>query len=103
MDLPDWETILLRRTHLRGHTPLALFDLLSQSKSSTLVSDGAADHLQGAAGWVISIGSNRVATGTCPVAGFDPRSYRAEGYGMISCLLFLRHLCLYCERLNSIP
>ena len=100
--LPEWETMLLRRTHLRGHSPHELFHLLSNTPTATLVSDGAADHLQGAAGWVIAIGSNRVATGTLPVAGFDPRSYRAEGYGMLGGLLFLHHLCLYCDHLNTI-
>jgi hypothetical protein len=33
----------------------------------------------------------------------NPRSYRAEGYGMIGGLLFLRHLRLYCGHLQLLP
>jgi exonuclease III len=98
-----WERMLLQRTDFKLQSPHDVYDLLSHSTSSILVSDGAADHLQGSAGWVIAIGSVRVAQGQCPVPGFDPRSYRAEGYGMLCGLLFIQHLCTYCGHLNLIP
>jgi hypothetical protein len=41
--------------------------------------------------------------GQCLVPGFDPRSYRAEEYGMIGRLLFLHHLYLYCGHLQLLP
>jgi hypothetical protein len=95
--------MLLHRIDFKHQTPLALFESLSHGHDIVLVSDGAADHLQGAAGWVLAIGSTRVCTGQLAVPGYDPRSYRAEGYGMIGGLLFLHHLSLYCNRLNTIP
>ncbi len=101
--LPAWASMLLRRAHFRGYSPIALHHAISRADTVTMVSDGAADHLQGAAGWVIAVSEVRVATGTCPVPGYDPRSYRAEGYGMIAGLLFIRHLCLYCQHLNQLP
>jgi hypothetical protein len=48
-------------------------------------------------------GFSRVCSGQCAVPGYDLRSYRAEGYNMIGGLLFLRHLCLFSNRLNIIP
>jgi hypothetical protein len=102
-NLPSWERMLLHQIDFKHQTPLDLFESLSHGQDIVLVSDGAADHLQGAAGWVLAIGSTRVCTGQLAVPGFDPRSYRAEGYDMIGGLLFLHHLSLYCNRLNTIP
>jgi hypothetical protein len=101
--LPEWESMLLQRVDFQTLTPLEIYDRLSEATSAILVSDGAADHLQGAAGWVVAIGAHRIAKGQCPVPGYDPRSYRAEGYGMIAGLLFLRHLCRFCGHLNLVP
>jgi hypothetical protein len=80
--------MLLRRIHFCGKTPIELYEWLVVSASATLVSDDSADHLQGSAGWVIAVHDDRVVTGTFPVPGYDPHSYRAKGYGMLSGLLF---------------
>jgi hypothetical protein len=95
--------MLLQRIHFLNHLPLDIHQKLSNAPSATLVSDEGAGHLQGSAGWIITVGSCRIIRGQCPVPGFDPRSYRAEGYGMIGGLLFLCHLCLYCGHLQLLP
>ncbi len=43
-------------------------------------------------GWIIQIGSTEITKGKGPTHGDDPRSFRAEGYGMASSLLYLRLL-----------
>ena len=95
--------MLLQRVHFADQSPFDIYNQLSVAYDATLVSDGSANHFQGAAGWVIAIGIVRVVSGQCPVPGFDPRSYRAKGYGMLCGLLFLKHLCLYCGHINSMP
>jgi hypothetical protein len=101
--LDPWERMLLQRIHFLHQWPFDIHQQLSDAPSATLVSDGGADHFQGSAGWVIAVGNRRIIQGQCLVPGFDPRSYRAEGYGMIGGLLFLRHLCLYCGHLQLLP
>jgi hypothetical protein len=66
---PAWEFMLLQRVDFQNLNPLELYDLLSTATSATLVSDGAADHLQGAAGWVIAVGASQIVKGQCPVPG----------------------------------
>jgi hypothetical protein len=95
--------MLLQRVNFQHQTRFDLYDQLSTKSSSTLISNGAADHLQGSTGWIIAIRARRIVRGQCPVPGFDPRSYRAKGYGMLCGLLFLKHLRLYCGHLNLIP
>ena len=95
--------MLLQCVHFNHHSPFDIYNQLSVAAQATLVSNGSTGHLQGAAGWVIAIGTLRVVSGQCPVPGFDPRSCRAKGYGMLCGLLFLKHLCLYCGHLNAMP
>jgi hypothetical protein len=102
--LEPWELMLLQGVHLHQQSPFDIYQQLSEAPSATLVSDGGADHFQGSAGWVTAVGNCRIIRGQCPVPGFNPRYYCAEGYGMIGGLLFfLRHLCLYCGHLQLLP
>jgi hypothetical protein len=95
--------MLLQRIHFLHQSPFDIHQQLSDAPLATLVSNGGANHFQGSAGWVITVGDRLIIQGQCPVPGFDPRSYRAEGYGMIGGLLLLRHLCLYCGHLQLLP
>lgn len=89
---PTWIALLLRHVHFEGRSPFDIFHSLNQAPSTTLVSNGGADYLRGSAGWVIAIGNVCLIKGQCPVPGFNPWSYQAEGYGMLAGLLFLHHL-----------
>ncbi len=57
-----------------------------------IASDGGAIPGRASYGWIIQIGSTEIAKGKGPTHGNDPRSFRAEGYGMASSLLYLRLL-----------
>jgi hypothetical protein len=45
----------------------------------------------------------RLIQGSGSVPGLDPRSYRAEGYAMVSGLTVLKHICLFCGHINMLP
>jgi hypothetical protein len=57
-----------------------------------LASDGGAIPRRASFGWILQIGNTPIAKGNGPTYGNDPRSFRAEGYGMTSALLYLRLL-----------
>jgi hypothetical protein len=57
-----------------------------------LASDGGAIPGRASYGWIIQIGEHQIARGKGPTFGSDPRSFRAEGYGMASAMLYLRLL-----------
>jgi hypothetical protein len=63
--------------------------LLETPASILLASDGSAVPGRGSFGWVVQIGGRIIARGKGPAYGNDPHSFRAEGYGMGSGLLFL--------------
>ena len=62
---------------------------LSQNQPLRLASDGGAFPGRASFGWVIQLGNTRIARGKGPAYGDDPRSFRAEGYGMASALVYL--------------
>ena len=55
-----------------------------------LASDGGAIPGRASYGWILQIGDTKIARGKGPTYGDDTRSFRAEGYGMASALLYLR-------------
>jgi hypothetical protein len=65
---------------------------LSTNKPLYLASDGGAAIHKGSFGWVLQVGNLPIAKGKGRVQGSDPRSFRAEGYGMSSGLLYLLQL-----------
>jgi hypothetical protein len=72
-------------------------ELLAKPAPILLASDGGAVPGRGSFGWVLQIGSQIIARGKGPAYGPDPRSFRAEGYGMASGLLFLRVIQQYAK------
>jgi hypothetical protein len=89
--LDDWEsTLLFTVTFL--YDPFNLASLLEMSKFKAC-SNGSAVAYVGTYGWVLSLDDGtRLAYSSGPVDGHDPRSFRAEGQGMLSILCFLRRL-----------
>jgi hypothetical protein len=65
---------------------------LDRHRPIYLASDGGAIPGHASFGWIIQIGTTKIAKAKGPVHGVDPRSFRAEGYGMASALLYLRLL-----------
>ncbi len=61
------------------------------------VSDGSVKfHTHGSFGWVLSsLDGQRLAHGMGPARGRTPHSYRAEAYGLLSLLRFLRRIKEY--------
>jgi hypothetical protein len=76
-------------------TDIELLTLLSTSAPILLASDGGAVPGRGSFGWVVQVGDRIIARGKGPAYGPDPRSFRAEGYGMASGLSFLLILKQY--------
>ena len=63
-----------------------------------LVCDGGAADNMGTFGWIIGTSSGtRLASGSGPVFGFDPRSYRSETYGCRSGLSFIKLAFSFCN------
>jgi hypothetical protein len=63
---------------------------LEQQQQIYLASDGGAIPGQASYGWILQIGDTQIAKGKGPTFGDNPRSFRAEGYGMASALVYLR-------------
>ena len=63
------------------------------SKCPIIVCDGSVLHSKGAFGWVLSLASGfRLAEGNGPAYGHQMSSFRAEGYGMLSALLYVHYI-----------
>ncbi len=64
-----------------------------------LVTDGGAANQMGTFGWIIGTTSGtRLAAGSGPVFGYDPRSYRAETYGCRAGMTFVQLVFQFCRR-----
>ena len=64
-------------------------EALSKNETLYLASDGGPAAHKGLYGWVLHVGQLPIARGKGQEQGSDPRSFRAEGYGMSSGLLYL--------------
>jgi hypothetical protein len=63
-----------------------------------LVTDGGAAENMGTFGWIIGTTDGvRLASGSGPVFGFDPRSYRAETYGCRAGMTFVQLAFRFCH------
>lgn len=89
--LSPWEAELLQQVDL-SEDPFTVSDVLSHGIRA--VSDGSVwTENQGSYGWMISSDlGDRVARGMGPARGAKVDSYRAEAYGMLTILCFLRRL-----------
>ena len=97
--LPTWEVDLL--THFEfPQDPFTASLHLAQGVRA--VSDGSVwDDNQGAYGWTISTDrGERTAYGMGPARGAQVDSYRAEAYGMLATLCFLRRLAEYTTQMD---
>jgi hypothetical protein len=65
---------------------------LEQHQAIRVASNGGAHPGRASFGWILQIGDTEIAKGKGPAYGNDPRSFRAEGYGMASALVYLRLL-----------
>ncbi len=78
-----------------------IFDFCAQASDLTqllLVCDGGAADNMGTFGWIIGTTTGtRLVSGSGPVFGFDPRSYRAETYGCRSGLTFITLAFRFCQ------
>ena len=89
--LDDWESQLLATVTLH-FSPFNIVGLLEHTTFQAC-SDGSAVAFEGTYGWVLSTDDGtRLAHGAGPVDGHDPRSFRAEGQGMLSVVCLLRRL-----------
>ena len=93
--LDNWEAQLLSNVSLQ-YDPFNIVALIEAS-SFIACSDGSAVALEGTYGWALcSEDGTRLAHGSGPVDGHDPRSFRAEGQGMLSVVCLLRRLLEWC-------
>jgi hypothetical protein len=89
--LDDWESKLLSTVTFL-YDPFNLASLLEMSNFKAC-SDGSAAAYIGTYGWVLCLeDGTHLAHGSGPVDGNDPRSFRAEGQGMLSVMCFLHCL-----------
>jgi hypothetical protein len=87
----QWEKVLLSHVVL-AFSPQDIILKLSDS-SFTACSDGSAISKQGTFGWVLALpDKTRLASGSGPVDGHEPQSFRAEAQGMLSVVCFLARL-----------
>ena len=98
--LPAWEAELLEDIEL-AEDPFTVSDALSHSIRA--VSNGSVwTKNQGAYGWIISTDrGDRVARGKGPARGATVDSYRAESYGMLTILCFLRRLAEFTTQMDQ--
>ena len=100
--LQPWEAELLRHVDLPTDPYTATFKLI-HGGGIRVVSDGSVWHEnQGAYGWALSTASGeRIASGMGPASGSTIDSYRAEAYGMLATLCFLRRLAEYTNHADA--
>ena len=95
-NLNDWEAELLANVQMTYDA----FTSMGKMQAGFLAAgDGSVKYEQhGAFGWIIStITGERIVRANGPVRGYRPSSYRAEGYGILSILRFVKRLTLYCD------
>ena len=95
---PDYEALLLLRYELLGGDIFEIGTMLQNLDDIILVSDGGAFAEYGSYGWVLGTKEGTcLAQGSGAAFGYDPRSYRAEGYGAKAGTLFILLALKYCD------
>jgi hypothetical protein len=96
--LDSWQTPLLRHlTHYQPEQRLHEEITNTRDVSIELASDGGARDDLGSFGWTIAYNKTTLWKCKGPTFGLSPGSFRAESYGMISALLFLRTYLIHYE------
>jgi cytochrome b len=88
--LPKWEQFLLQHVTICDRT--LLFHSLRTASQLFLASDGGAADLKGSFGYVLATDDTILAECGGFVEGADPKSFRAEGYGLLAILRLVFHL-----------
>eukprot|EP00980_Cylindrotheca_fusiformis_P026777 scaffold17422_cov103-Cylindrotheca_fusiformis.AAC.6 len=101
--IPTGERLLLDNLDIRipVHEIISVLHTLPEEnvlhQRCTGVSDGSEFHQSMSFGWVLAdLEGFRMVTGAGPAFGKQASSYRAEAYGMLSLILFLLHLRIFC-------
>jgi exonuclease III len=95
---PEHIATLLPRINWYCQDAYEFCSLASDLNTIILVTDGGANDSMGTFGWVIgTTNGTRLASGSGPVFGFDPRSYRAETYGCRAGMTFLQLIFQFCD------
>ena len=91
-----WEADLLQHVRLK-HDVFSTYEKMKDVFHAA--GDGSVKHIHnGSFGWTISTSNGeRLVEAYGPVRGYKPTSYRAEGYGMLSILRFIKQLQTYCR------
>jgi hypothetical protein len=90
--LPQWERELLAPATEQDFPDSSLCELLQQKNTTILAaSDGGQKDDHGSFGWVIGTQDEVICDCEGVARGYPMQSYRAEGYGRMSRLLFLAH------------
>jgi hypothetical protein len=82
----------LVRTVERVATEEELLQCIASRQIIRIASGGGAISGRASYGWILQIGNTPIAKGKGPTFGDDPGLFRAEGYGMVSALIYLRLL-----------
>jgi hypothetical protein len=94
--LPLWEQDPLAQATEVNCPDSSLYELLKQRNVNILVaSDGGKKDDFGSFGWVIGTKDEVIWDCEGTARGYPMQSYRAEGYGRMSLLLFLKHYIRY--------
>jgi hypothetical protein len=88
MQLPESIQRLVNNVELMA-TETEVKWCLDNQQPLRLASGGGAYPGRASYGWIIQLGDSPVAKGNGPAYGDAPRSFRAEGYGMASALVYL--------------
>ena len=91
--LDPWETDLLHNTRILHLQPL--LKLLGSKHKIFLASDGGAQDPLGSFGGLVASRSTILAETGGQASGANPRSFRAEGYGILTILRLVHHLLCY--------
>ena len=90
----EWERQLMQNIKIKNIEKL--IQLLQDPKALiTISSDGGAKHKSGSCGIVIANNNEILVELGSTVPGEKPDSFRAESYGMLTGLVFIRLLCQY--------
>jgi hypothetical protein len=91
--LPAWDSSLIADLHFPDLD--SLLHLLRTDTSLLLCSDGGAADSKGSYGSVIASDDSILTELRGQAHGANPRSFRAEGYGLLANLRLIRHLLLF--------
>ncbi|WP_317203152.1 hypothetical protein [Janthinobacterium sp.] len=95
--LPDWEKTLMQKTHEPVSTRGLAEELRDASSHIMIVSDGGAKDDKGYFGWIIGTKHEVLWEGQGPARGNPMTAQRAEAYGKLSWICFLKHYVAFLD------